>query len=165
MEPERENPAPDSPLGRAIAVLRRPVVLEGQPVERALAQLAQAHPVHRWQRPLLVGLALAAGLGLLIFNRGIREPADSPVGRPVRFAFRAPAEHVTVIGDFNDWDPTATPLTRHDGEWSATVPLKPGKDWKLQDLRVVVFVQEVTSGKINGAASAAAENSNGRNVQ
>jgi len=127
MEPERENPAPDSPLGRAIAVLRRPVVLEGQPVERALAQLAQAHPVHRWQRPLLVGLALAAGLGLLIFNRGIREPADSPVGRPVRFAFRAPAEHVTVIGDFNDWDPTATPLTRHDGEWSATVPLKPGR--------------------------------------
>jgi hypothetical protein len=44
----------------------------------------------------------------------------------------------------------------HHGSFDATVPLKPGKDWKLQDLRVVVFVQEAASGKIQGAASAAA---------
>jgi hypothetical protein len=44
----------------------------------------------------------------------------------------------------------------HDGSFDATVPLKPGKDWKLQDLRVVVFVQEAGSGKIQGASAAAA---------
>ncbi|SRR5258708_6525456 len=44
----------------------------------------------------------------------------------------------------------------HDGGFDATVPLKLGKDWKLQDLRVVVFVQEAASGKIQGASSAAA---------
>jgi hypothetical protein len=44
----------------------------------------------------------------------------------------------------------------HDGSFDITAPLKPGKDWKPQDLRVVVFVQEAASGKIQGAASAAA---------
>jgi hypothetical protein len=44
----------------------------------------------------------------------------------------------------------------HDGSFDATVPLKPGKDWKLQDLHVVIFVQEAASGKIQGAASTAA---------
>ncbi len=44
----------------------------------------------------------------------------------------------------------------HNGTFDATVPLNPGKDWKLQDVRVVVFVQEAASGKIQGAASAAA---------
>jgi hypothetical protein len=43
-----------------------------------------------------------------------------------------------------------------DGSFETTASLKPGKDWKIQDLRVVVFVQETASGKIQGAASAAA---------
>jgi len=33
---------------------------------------------------------------------------------------------VTVAGDFNGWDPTATPMTRQDGRWTANLLLPPG---------------------------------------
>ena len=42
---------------------------------------------------------------------------------------------------------------RHDGSFQANVPLKIEKDWKREELRAVVFVQEGSSGKIQGAAS------------
>jgi 1,4-alpha-glucan branching enzyme len=35
---------------------------------------------------------------------------------------------VSVVGDFNDWNPTGTPLRRRGaGEWSLTLPLHPGR--------------------------------------
>ena len=48
----------------------------------------------------------------------------------VRFEVAAPgAAHVALVGDFNDWNPAATPLraTRHNGVWSVTVPIAPGR--------------------------------------
>jgi len=45
--------------------------------------------------------------------------------------------------------------TLHDGGIETTVPLKLEKDWKRNDLRAVVFVQNGPSGKIEGAASVA----------
>ena len=45
------------------------------------------------------------------------------------FAVWAPnAASVSVVGDFNDWDPRATPLhPGTDGVWTATLPLRPGR--------------------------------------
>jgi hypothetical protein len=43
----------------------------------------------------------------------------------------------------------------HNGAMEATVPLKLQKDWKRNDLRAIVFVQNGPSGKIEGAASVA----------
>jgi hypothetical protein len=43
----------------------------------------------------------------------------------------------------------------HEGSFEGTAQLKLQKEWKLQDLRAVVFVQQGTSGKIEGAASVA----------
>jgi hypothetical protein len=43
----------------------------------------------------------------------------------------------------------------HEGSFEASVPLKVDKEWKREDLRAVVFVQEGPSGKIRGAASVA----------
>lgn len=38
------------------------------------------------------------------------------------------AKQVSVCGDFNDWRPNVTPLTRKaDGRWEATLPLRPGR--------------------------------------
>ncbi len=36
---------------------------------------------------------------------------------------------VSLVGEFNDWDPHATPLVRvgRDGPWVTTVPLPPGR--------------------------------------
>jgi hypothetical protein len=45
--------------------------------------------------------------------------------------------------------------TLHDDAIETTVPLKLEKDWKRNDLRAIVFVQNGPSGKIEGAASVA----------
>jgi hypothetical protein len=45
--------------------------------------------------------------------------------------------------------------TLKNGALETAVPLKLGKDWKRNDLRAVVFVQNGPSGKIEGAASVA----------
>jgi len=45
--------------------------------------------------------------------------------------------------------------TLNNGAIETTVPLKLQKDWKRNDLRAVVFVQQASSGKIEGAASVA----------
>ncbi|HEY1524712.1 MAG TPA: DUF1223 domain-containing protein [Candidatus Angelobacter sp.] len=43
----------------------------------------------------------------------------------------------------------------HEGSFEASIPLKLEKEWKREDLRAVVFVQEDAMGKIRGAASVA----------
>ena len=39
------------------------------------------------------------------------------------------AREVALVGDFNDWDGSLTPMERvaDDGTWSVTVPLRPGR--------------------------------------
>jgi hypothetical protein len=49
---------------------------------------------------------------------------------PVPITFDAPgAKSVAIVGDFNDWDAAAAPLTRFgaNGPWTATVKIMPGR--------------------------------------
>jgi 1,4-alpha-glucan branching enzyme len=48
--------------------------------------------------------------------------------KPVNFVCIAPdAKQVTLVGDFNDWDPKAHPLKRQpDGSWTGQVTLGHG---------------------------------------
>jgi 1,4-alpha-glucan branching enzyme len=50
------------------------------------------------------------------------------MSKPVNFICAAPAaQHVTLIGDFNDWDPNAYPMKRQpDGNWLLQIPLSHG---------------------------------------
>lgn len=53
-----------------------------------------------------------------------------PSPRFVMFYFDAPAaDRVALVGDFNAWNPQATPLRRRkkDGRWWARVSLLPGE--------------------------------------
>ncbi|MCU0646429.1 MAG: isoamylase early set domain-containing protein [Gemmatimonadaceae bacterium] len=52
-----------------------------------------------------------------------------PATVPVRFAFdAAAATTVHLVGDFNGWDATATPMQRAgDGRWVSDVALAPGR--------------------------------------
>lgn len=48
----------------------------------------------------------------------------------VRFAIMAPgAQRVSLVGDFNRWDPAATPLTlsRDGSTWSTMLPMRAGR--------------------------------------
>jgi hypothetical protein len=139
----------DPAIERLVARLREPVslspgvervVLERLRAEAAsgAAQSEAAVPLvfrprsRRW--PALVG-AVAAGLaaafaGGVLFGRwSTRAPGDAAGVRPVEFALRTPADSaVALVGDFNDWNPGATPLRRaSDGVWTVTVPLRPGR--------------------------------------
>src|SRR5690348_1381656 len=66
---------------------------------------------------MTVGLAAIAVTGIWIRGRS----------QGVAFTLSAPyASTVTLVGDFNDWDPKSTPLTHVDGAWSVRVRLRPG---------------------------------------
>ena len=85
-------------------------------------------------------LAIAAGLALLLGGAVIGRYSRSPVtvqqvataaatSANFRFVYVAPgAATVSVVGDFNQWNPTAMPLRRlGDGTWIVDVPLSPGR--------------------------------------
>jgi hypothetical protein len=94
-----------------------------------------------------MGTLLAAGLvgiGVLVSNLALNRDGQPAAGRPsgavaqqlpvsdtvVRFVYVAPrATSVYVVGDFNGWDTTKTPLSRtsKDGVWSVTLPLSAGR--------------------------------------
>ena len=64
---------------------------------------------------------------LVSADRGPRA-ADQPVA--TQFVLDAPgASHVALVGDFNAWDSSETPLVRDSssGIWTATVRLAPGR--------------------------------------
>ena len=87
-------------------------------------------------------LAIAAGLALLVAGAAIgwvarpssvatvaAIPVSAPPAANVRFVFVSPkAGRVSVVGDFNQWNPTAMPLHRlNDGTWIIDVPLVAGR--------------------------------------
>jgi hypothetical protein len=87
---------------------------------------------------IVVGATLAIGIELgrrpsppgkhVASTLARAEVVDQP--RIVRFVLVARgASQVNVVGDFNGWDPDATPLQRHGGAdlWSAEVVLPPGR--------------------------------------
>jgi hypothetical protein len=115
---------------------------------RRWAWLAEARPL---RLSPVAGVALAAGLvGIgVLFGLDLASPrsraSDVAVRPPgigvnpssrrgdrdgVKFVLVAPqAVRVSLVGDFNNWDPTATPLERTPtgGTWSVTVPLSAGR--------------------------------------
>ena len=138
----------DDPLVRIIAALKEPVAIAPDLTERVMAEIERIprSPAGWWRRrwtiqvgPLGV-LALAAGLAAIVF-------ASQLAGRRAAVAFRqagsatiAPggtqfvlvardAKAVALVGDFNDWSLSATPLERTDsnGVWWVTIPLVPGR--------------------------------------
>jgi hypothetical protein len=78
-------------------------------------------------------LVMIGAAGALVTSRSLNRSEVAVIpqsAKPVvRFVYVAPnATHVSVVGDFNQWNPTAVPLRRlSDGTWIADVPLVPGR--------------------------------------
>jgi hypothetical protein len=118
-------------------------------LDQALAELApprHARRVWPWRRssrgtPWTLTVPLATAIPALVFVLAIgimigrvmppsRPAAPAPDGeRTVEFVVVAPAaSRVAVVGDWNGWDPGATPMSRHEGStWTAHVSLPPGR--------------------------------------
>lgn len=147
----------DDAFVRAIAKpLRTPETLDASFEARVMSAVhAERFPIRTaplwstrwWTSPRTVtvrplsGLALAAGLAavLLVGQAALRARAN-PTERitasapatihVVRFVFTAPgARSVSLVGDFNSWDKSATALsaTGIPGVWSVSLPLPPGR--------------------------------------
>lgn len=126
----------DPRLERRIAPLRRMPTVDPAAMGRLRAALRrEAGP--RVRRRIVLSPAGAVGAALVVAlltslvwtvagSRASGPLADGPV--PVQFVLHAPgARSVSVVGDFNDWDPDALPMTRGGGGvWSVVVPLAPG---------------------------------------
>src|SRR5262249_12630257 len=137
---------------------RRPVVTDRAARERIMAAVrAEPLPTARsiwgrviaprsWTMSPAAGSLLAARLvgsgvlaGAIVSNRDGRPPVGRaqlvasglPVSDTVvKFVFVAPtAGKVSLVGDFNDWDETRSPMMRleKDGVWSITLPLSAGR--------------------------------------
>lgn len=128
--------APQPSLSARLPELERPGILNRPFSVRPLAALAAC------------GLAMVAGsVGTLAVSRQRTAPdgnvasaqnantvtqVSAPSGRTtiIRFALVAPgAKSVSIVGDFNGWDPNATPLVAgKDGTtWLVEMPLSAGR--------------------------------------
>lgn len=136
----------DEVVQRVIDQLRRPVEMDPKLDATVLARvtagadrLNRIDAVWEWlRRPRyvavnpLTGLAAAAlaGLALWLAVRSPRTSAPETDSSAIQFVVRAPgAGSVALVGDFNDWDGTATPMRAADNGilWTVTVPLTPGR--------------------------------------
>ena len=71
-------------------------------------------------------IAACAAMSMSCAASVVRGPVVTPDG--VRFTLEhAAAKSVSVAGDFNDWSPSAHPLTRNGARWSVVVTLPDGE--------------------------------------
>lgn len=148
---ENESPLGDA-LERAVATLREPVSVSPEFDVRVMGRVrhvdrseatdvpraTQASPprrrtstLHRrYPLALAVGLVIAA-TGVVLTAREMRSRAAAPTLPEVRFTLVAPrARSVAIVGDFNHWNATASPLSRSrhgSGAWAITVRMTPGR--------------------------------------
>lgn len=129
---------------RAGAALREPSSSDEQGRE-ALVRAIRAHARHPrtaprgamsawWMAIAAAAVAFAVGLGTgRAMSRqaaAVTNSVSDSAQRHVEFVFVAPAaRNVSLVGDFNGWDATATPMRRTDGRatWSVSVSLPAGR--------------------------------------
>jgi 1,4-alpha-glucan branching enzyme len=87
---------------------------------------------------IAAGLMVVAGGALVIRAMDLSRVTETPARATaqaggetvVRFELDAPgAGRVALVGDFNDWDPSATPMHREarDNRWSVSLPVSRGR--------------------------------------
>lgn len=123
-------------------------VLTLQPRSRWWKRFVQPIRVPAWVAALvLVALGIAIGSTLRrpspvsepVIARAVvphqarvveKDTCAPPEAVPVRFVLYSPgSRHVSLVGDFNDWQPQQDALTdsNANGVWTIEVPLKPGR--------------------------------------
>jgi hypothetical protein len=148
---DRDDDQLTGPLARATDGLRDGPVVRPEWRDELLRRAA-AEPVAEPRRlSISVPWAIAAGIACAIAGGAVVElaarrgspalppaaavavrhsPANTPTMLPVKFSVVAPnAARVSIVGDFNDWNPTTLPMRRSaDGRlWEVEVRLPLGR--------------------------------------
>ncbi|HTI06339.1 MAG TPA: hypothetical protein VL549_13595 [Gemmatimonadales bacterium] len=121
----------DELVERVIEQLRRPVGIDPALDARVLREIAaDARPeaaLRAKPRMIWPWLAVAAVLAAVIVARPWAR-RDVAGETPFQFVLVAPqAASVSLVGDFNDWDPNRAPMQVAHGVWAAVVQLPPGR--------------------------------------
>lgn len=143
----------DDNLDAIVEILREPARLSPDLTRRVMAEIERLpapepvpEPQPWWRRRWTIAVTPLSGLGLaavlagllfaaqLIGRRAATPAPAAPVslsdGQLTQFVLIAPgASAVSLVGDFNDWNLSATPLVRAEGDgvWHVTIPLTPGR--------------------------------------
>jgi hypothetical protein len=118
----------DDVVERVIQQLRRPVAIDPGLDARVMKEIAAVRPAKlpAWTSWSL--LAAAAVVGALLITRPWTRDAGSSGPDAFQFVFVAPqAASVSLVGDFNDWDPKRAPMQTAQGVWATVVNLTPGR--------------------------------------
>ena len=119
----------DDVVERVIRKLRQPVAIDPALDERVMRTIAATPRASRRRRtaPLWASLAVAAVLGAILLARPWRS-GDATGSDVLQFVFVAPqAASVSLVGDFNDWDPKRSPMQTAQGVWATALRLAPGR--------------------------------------
>jgi Carbohydrate-binding module 48 (Isoamylase N-terminal domain) len=124
----------DDIVERVVRQLRQPVSIDPALDARVMAEIASdaapspgATPRLRLQLRRWPWLAAAAALGAVLIAKPWSGGSDG-AANPFQFVLVAPqASTVSLVGDFNDWDPARSPMQTAQGVWATTVPLAPGR--------------------------------------
>ena len=122
----------DDIVERVVRQLRQPVSIDPALDARVMAEIASdaaplATPRPRFQLRRWPWLAAAAALGAVLIAKPWSGGSDG-AANAFQFVLVAPqAASVSLVGDFNDWDPARSPMQTAQGVWATTVPLPPGR--------------------------------------
>lgn len=115
-------------------VLRAPTGLGERLASLARPRTFRISPLVALAAGLLFAVSMAGSVLYILPTPELvpqRTSARAAPGAPVvEFGFAAPhASSVALVGDFNNWDPKATPLRAAStgGVWSVEVPIQPGR--------------------------------------
>ena len=116
----------DDVVERVIQQLRRPVAIDPGLDARVMNAIAQTPHAGRQLWPYWSSLAAAAVLAIaLVAHPWSRSGESSDL---LQFVLVAPqAASVSLVGDFNDWDPARSPMQTAQGVWATAVRLAPGR--------------------------------------
>src|SRR5881409_276235 len=139
----------DDVVDTTIERLRRPIEMDPSIDARIMRRLYEPEPrswatpvaaLWRWLREPrdvsitpLGSLAAAVVIGVMVWMAlgRLTHQSEMPANAsPVQFVILAPhASTVALVGDFNDWDATVTPMhtASRSGMWSVTIPLLAGR--------------------------------------
>ncbi len=114
----------DDVVQRVIQQLRRPVAIDPALDARVIEAISAPQPPARAIWPWLAAAAVL--VSLIIWRPWSRSSED--VAANFQFVLVAPrANSVSLVGDFNDWDPRRAPMRTANGIWATVVPLAPGR--------------------------------------